>query len=101
MKRMLAVLAVLGGVVLWALPSAAEDTYIGSRVTTQQVVGGRLPDGGAAPVLLDAQGRVMTTASFAHVRLHRDPRHVMRHHAGGGASLAHGRLDQCGGAQLG
>lgn len=64
MKRMFAVLAVLAGVVLWALPSAAEDTYIGARTTTLQLVGGRGPDGGAALVNLDSAGRV-TTATTA------------------------------------
>lgn len=64
MKRMFAVLAVLAGVVLWAPPSAAEDTYIGARVTTLQLVGGRGADGGAAPVTLDSAGR-MTTATTA------------------------------------
>lgn len=41
---------------LWIVP-------FGGRVYNQVVTGGRLPDGGAAPVLLDSQGRVMTTAS--------------------------------------
>lgn len=60
MKRMFAVLAVLAGVVLWAFPSSAEDTYIGARVTTLQLVGGRGADGGAAPVTLDSAGRMVT-----------------------------------------
>lgn len=41
---------------LWIVP-------YGGRVYQQGIAGGRLPDGGAAPVLLDSQGRVMTTAS--------------------------------------
>lgn len=66
MNRMLAVvavLAVLAAVVLWAGPASADDSYPGSRVTTQQVVGGRLPDGGAAPLSLDSSGLARTSAS--------------------------------------
>lgn len=59
----LAVLAVFACVVLWPSPATADDTYIGSKVLTQQVVGGRLPDGGAAPLALDSSGNARTTAA--------------------------------------
>lgn len=66
MKRTLAVLAVLAALTiptLLASPAAAEDLPIGYRVTTQQVVGGRMPDGGAAPVALDHAGYLLSTSS--------------------------------------
>ena len=67
MNRMLAALAVLASlalVVLWAPPAAAEDTYVGARVTTLQVTGGRSPDGGAVPIAVDSSGYALTATTF-------------------------------------
>lgn len=61
---MLVVLAVFAVFALmWSVPAAAEDTPIGYRVTSQQVVGGRTPDGGAAPIALDSAGNARTAAA--------------------------------------
>lgn len=67
MHRLLAIFAVftvVTAVVLGAAPAAAEDTFIGSRVTSQQVVGGRLPDAGASPIALDSSGHALTSTTF-------------------------------------
>lgn len=59
-----AVLAVFSAVVLCSAPAAAEDSFIGSRVSRQQIVGGRLPDAGAQPLALDSSGHALTSTTF-------------------------------------
>jgi hypothetical protein len=62
MTRMLVVLAVLTAavVVFWAAPAPAQDI---PRVTTPQLVGGRLPDAGTSAVALDTAGYLRTAAA--------------------------------------
>lgn len=67
MNRLLAVVgvaAVAATVAAWAPSAAAQDTPIGYRVSSQQVVGGRLPDGGAQPLALDNSGYAITSTTF-------------------------------------
>lgn len=61
MTRMLVVLAVLAVALLWASPAPAQDI---SRGHVPQMVGGRLPDGGAAVISLDSSGHALTSTTF-------------------------------------